>query len=340
MKQVVHVLQMQAYRKAYRLRIMKNNFWVVIVLSATTAFGQRVENTSSYRNLGSDRYVRLNYENDFFAMSDEYYSQGINLEFVAPALSKFLLAKLLFQNKNLPSLTGIALEHQGFTPTDLLAGDVLQKDRPYSSSLMLKTFSIVSNPHTNHRLVTQFSLGVMGPWAMGKEIQIAIHEKINPDKVPKGWKNQVHNDIIINYQVDYEHALWLKRNFMITAKGGASAGTYITKLNSSFTFTGGLFDNPFQFANTQDKHFQIYLYAEPKLNLVIFDATLQGGVFNDHNPYTLDRDEISRLVFQQNAGLIIKIHAFALEYSQTVMTREFKTGSPHSWGSVRIAFAF
>jgi hypothetical protein len=319
---------------------MKNYFCAVLILSVTAAFGQRVENTSSYRNIGSQRYVRINYENDFFAMSDEYYSQGVNLEFVSPAIQKFFLARLLFQNNHLPTRTGIAIEHQGFTPTNILTGDVLQNDRPYSSSLMLKTFSVVSNPYTNHRLATQFSAGVIGPWAMGKEIQIAIHEKINPDKVPKGWKNQVHNDIIINYQIDYEHAVWIKRNLMITAKGGASAGTYITRLNSSFTFTGGLFDNPFQFANTQDKDFQIYLYAEPRLNLVIFDATLQGGVFNDHNPYTLDRNEISRLVFQQNAGLVVKVNAFIIEYSQTVMTREFKTGSPHSWGSVRVAFAF
>lgn len=320
---------------------MKGFFIVAIVLSTIAAYGQRVENTSLYRNIGSERYIRLNYENDFFALSDEYYTQGINLEFVAPAIEKFPVARLLYQNKSLITKTGIAIEHQGFTPSDILTGEVLQNDRPYSSSLMLKTFSIVSNPYTNHRLVTQFSLGVIGPWAMGKEIQTALHEKINPDKVPKGWKNQVHNDIILNYQIDYEHALWIKRNFIITAKGGARVGTYNTRLNSSFTLMGGLFENPFQFANTRDKNFQIYLYAEPQLNLIIFDATLQGGVFNDkRNPYTLDRNEISRLVFQQNAGLVIKIKGFTLEYAQTVMTPEFKTGTPHSWGSVRVAFAF
>ena len=310
------------------------------MITSAAAFGQRVENTSSYRNIGAERYIRLNYENDFFALSDEYYTQGVNLEFVAPAFKNFLLSKALFQNKNLPSRTGIAIEHQGFTPSNILTGEVLQNDRPYSSSLMFKTFSIVSNSYTNHRLVTQLSLGVIGPWAMGKEIQIALHEKINPDKVPQGWKNQVHNDVILNYQIDYEQGLWVKRNFIVTAKGGARAGTYLTRLNSSFTLMGGYFDNPFEFANTRSKNFQIYLYAEPQLNLIVYDATLQGGLFNDRNPYTLDRDEISRLVFQQNAGLVIKLKAFTLEYTQTVMTREFKTGTPHSWGSVRAAFSF
>lgn len=311
-----------------------------MMLAVTNAFGQRVENTSSYRNIGAEHYVRVNYENDFFALSDEYYTQGVNIEFVAPAMAKFPLAKLLYQNKHLPTRTGISIEHQGFTPSNILTGDVLERDRPYSSSLMLKTFSMISNPHTNHRLATQFSLGVIGPWAMGKEIQIALHERINPDKVPKGWKNQVHNDIILNYQVEYEHGLWVKRNFIVTAKGGARAGTYNTRLSSSFTMMGGYFDNPFQFANSQNKKFQVYFFAEPQLNLVVFDATLQGGVFNDRSPYTLDRNEISRFVFQQNAGLVIKIKSLVLEYSQAIITREFKTGTAHSWGSVRAAWSF
>lgn len=319
---------------------MKRYYWVVMLLATTVAFGQRVENTSSYRNIGAERYARLNYDNDFFALSDEYYTQGINVEFVAPAMARFPLAKLLFQNDHLPARTGIAIEHQGFTPSNIVKDEILEHDRPYSSSLMLKTFSIVSNPHTNHRLATQLSLGVVGPWAMGKEIQIALHERINPDKVPKGWKNQVRNDLILNYQIEYEHGLLVKRNFLISAKGGARAGTYNTRLSSSFTFMGGYFDNPFQFPNSQDKKFQVYLYAEPHLNLVVFDASLQGGVFNDHSPYTLDRDEISRLVFQQHAGLVIKLRSLTLEYSQTLITREFKSGTAHSWGSIRAAWSF
>ncbi len=320
---------------------MKNIFLgMLVILSTPAVFAQRIENASSYRNIGSERYFRLNYENDFFAMSDEYYTQGVNVEVVAPAFREFPITKLLYQNKHLPMRAGIAIEHQGFTPSNILTGEVLQGDRPYSSSLMLKTFSIISNPYTNHRIVTQLSLGVIGPWAMGKEIQVALHEKINPDKVPIGWKNQVHNDVIVNYQVDYEQGVFVKRNLIVSAKGGARAGTYNTRLSSSITTMAGLLDNPFKFVNNREKNFQVYLYAEPQVHLIVYDATLQGGLFNDRNPYTLDRDEISRLVFQQNAGLVIKVKGFALEYSQTLMTKEFKTGTTHSWGSIRAALSF
>lgn len=319
---------------------MKKYSIVALILVSVAAYGQRVENTSLYRNIGSDKYFRISYDNDFFALSDRYYTQGINLEFVSPALQKFPLAKLLVKNKNLITKTGMALEHSGFTPTNVLATEVLRGDRPYSSSLMLKTFSIISNPYTNHRLTTQLTLGVIGPWAMGKEVQVSIHERINPNKVPQGWNNQIRNDIILNYQVDYEHGLWMKRNFILTGKAGARAGTYNTRLNSSFTILAGLFDNPFEFANTRNKNFQAYLYAEPQFNLIVYDATLQGGLFNNGSPYTIARNEISRVVFQQNAGLVIKIKGIILEYAQTIITKEFKTGFSHSWGSVRLAFAF
>lgn len=312
----------------------------VSLLSFTSLLAQRVENTSSYRNIGAEKYVRINYENDFFAKTDQYYTQGINLEFVFPKLEKFPAAKLLFRNENLPMRVGIALEMIGFTPTDIRATGILTGDRPYASTLMLKNFSIVSNPYTNHRLVTQFCLGVIGPWSGGKEIQIAIHERINPDKVPLGWKNQIRNDIILNYQVEYEHGLWVRKFFILTGKGGLRAGTLSTKINGGFSAMAGLLDNPFKLANTRERNFQVYIYAEPQANLVIYDATMQGGLFNDNSPYTLGRDQISRIVFQQNAGLIIKFKGIGLEYSQSIISKEFKDSAIHSWGSVRASVAF
>jgi lipid A 3-O-deacylase len=313
---------------------------LLFVICSTAAWAQRIENTAVYQNIGADRYLRINYENDFFALSDEYYTQGVNLELVAPALKKFPTARLLFKPKHSHSKVGIAVEHIGFTPSNILEDKVLQNDRPYSSSLMLKTFSIVTDPHTNQRLITQFSLGVIGPWSMGKEVQVGIHENLNPEKVPLGWKNQIRNDIILNYQLEYERALLSKKFLIVTGKGGGRLGSFHTRVHTSLTFMAGWMDNPFQYADQRGKDVQVYVYTEPQVNFIVFDASLQGGLFNDNSPYTLGRKEISRTVFQQNAGLVIRIASISLEYIQTYITREFKAGSSHSWGSVRASFTF
>lgn len=319
---------------------MKFTLVVLLVAFSTAVCAQRIENTSAYRNIGDTHYLRLSYENDFFALSDEYYTQGVSLELVAPTFKNFPTAKLLFQSRSMPTKVGIALEHIGFTPSNILEEGVLENDRPYSSSLMLKTFSIISDPIVNQRLVTQFSVGVVGPWAMGKEVQVGIHENLNSEKIPVGWKNQIRNDIILNYQLDYERGLLVKKHLIITGKGGGRLGSFNTRLHTSLTFMAGLMDNPFRFSDTRDRDFQVYFYTEPQVNFIVYDATLQGGLFNDNSPYTLDRDEISRTVFQQNAGLVVRYKSVSLEYVQTFITREFKTGSSHSWGSVRAVFAF
>ena len=39
--------------------------------------GQAMDNTLAYRNIPTDKYFRINYENDFFAAFDRDYTQGI-----------------------------------------------------------------------------------------------------------------------------------------------------------------------------------------------------------------------------------------------------------------------
>jgi hypothetical protein len=88
----------------------------------------------------------------------------------------------------------------------------------------------------------------------------------------------------------------------------------------------------------QKKKTQAYLYAAPLVNAVGYDATLQGGLFNKANPYTISPADINRFVFQGNAGLVIKINTWQLEYFQSYLTKEFKTGNYHMWGGVRVGW--
>lgn len=75
-------------------------------------------------------------------------------------------------------------------------------------------------------------------------------------------------------------------------------------------------------------------------NLIGYDATLQGGVFNNDSPYTIPSEEITRLTGQFNYGFILKTKTLYFEYSRTVLTREFDSGSPTKWGGIRIGFTF
>ncbi len=47
--------------------------------------------------------------------------------------------------------------------------------------------------------------------AGAKGMQEGIHRWLN-DIQPQGWGNQVHNDLVLNYQVNYERQLYAARD--------------------------------------------------------------------------------------------------------------------------------
>ncbi len=293
-----------------------------------------------YRDVGSMKYFRIHYENDYFSGTDIYYTQGINLEYVSPAIGKFLTSQLLVRADLKEVKYGISLEHEGYTPTSISHSEILRGDRPFAACLFLRTFSILNDPERRTRISSAFSAGAIGPVAGGKEIQETIHRWINYTQ-PLGWQNQIRNDVILNYQLEYERGIFAISNFLVLAgKAGARVGTFNTKAYGGAVFMAGYFDDPFVHFSKQKNKTQVYVYAEPLLNFVGYDALLQGGLFNRASPYTISSDDITRFVFQGNAGLVVKINTLQFEYFQSYLTKEFATGHQHVWGGIRVGWYF
>lgn len=319
---------------------MRSVFVFLFTSVVNSVSGQMIDNTAIYRNLSSEKSLRLHYENDYFSKSDIYYTQGINLEFVHPVFQKFPGSRLLAGRTSQQRKYGIAAEHLGFTPTSISFREILAEDRPFAASLFLKLFSASSDSLRKYRITSSISAGVIGPLAGAKEFQSAIHRWINDTK-PLGWNNQIKNDVVLNYQVDFAKQVFNYKDVLTLAgKLGGRAGTYNTKLNAGVIMMTGLFDDPWKFFSRANRNFQIYVYEEPLISLVGHDATLQGGIFNKNSPYTISASNLERVVFQNNAGLVIQFKKINVEYFQSYLTKEFRTGRPHHWGGVRIGLRF
>jgi len=305
---------------------------------------QAIDNMASFRMVNADRYVRLHYENDYFTSTDYYYTQGINLEIVNPAYRRFPLSRLLYKPKKSIHQYGISIEHNGYTPTSISNNDILYGDRPFAAALLLKTFSSSSNTERHRRITSSLSLGVIGPAAGGREMQTTIHRWIKDD-APLGWQHQIKNDVIVNYETAIEATfLQAGRHLIVNGLVGARAGTLNTRLSSGVTlFLGKLnsavtsvFSRKTNGSLANASKSSIFFYAQPMVNAIVYDATLQGGWFNRTSPYTIPAGEIERLTFQGNYGLVLQHRSLYLEYSQSILTREFKTGLGHRWGGVRL----
>lgn len=309
--------------------------WLIPVLS----LAQRIDNTASFRQMGSDKYIRLHYDNDYFTTTDYYYTQGYNFEVVNPALRKNPLTRLLIKARGNQVQYGLALEHFGFTPTTIQSDAILVGDRPFAACILLKTFSISTDTLRRVRVSSLLSTGMVGPVAIGFEMQAAIHRLINGVE-PHGWANQIRNDVILNYSLNYEKQLYAYRHALsVSANAQAQVGTFVDRLQTGFVVMAGRFDSPFGAASL-NRRLQVYVYAQPLVSVIAYDATLQGGLFNRTSPYVIPADQLARTTFQANYGAVLRYKKLYLEYYQSRLTREFETGRPHRWGGIKIGVAF
>lgn len=310
---------------------------IVLVLMPGMIMAQKVDHLVSFRDINSDSYFRFNYENDFFAATDEYYTQGYTIEFVSPSLKKNPVNYLFFKPNKFSFRYGLSIEHIGFTPKSYVPEEIQFGDRPFSSAIFLKSFSIATNTNSGIRFSQSLSIGIIGPAALGKEMQVEIH-KATGNKIPGGWNNQIQNDLVLNYSVDYEKQIVRYRNlFSLQTNTTFQVGTLFTNASMGFNCVFGIFDSPFSESNNKTA-FQLYFYTQPLVNAVGYDATLQGGLYNNESPYTLAPNEIERITAQFNYGLVLKTKTVYAEYTRTVLTREFNTGTAAKWGGIRIGF--
>lgn len=319
--------------------VIKTVFIVLPACCSIIAKAQLTDNSSSFRNIHHTSYFRLLYDNDYFTKTDRYYSQGVTLEYVHPSVKKMLPAKLLWKPYTTHPQFGVTFNIFAYTPTSIVSDTILFDDRPFNAIISFKIFLLQEDTIHQQRVSTAFSAGIMGPAALGEEIQNTIHRWVD-DPRPRGWKNQIQNDIIINYQLNYEKKLLGEsNNFLLCAAAEARLGTLNTKISGGFNFMAGRFNKRFSPRTYNNKKVEYYFYGQSRLHFIGYDATMQGGLFNRKSPYTISAGDISRVVFQADAGIVVNFKKWNFSYSQSFLTKEFRTGKYHRWGGLSAGFA-
>jgi len=282
-------------------------------LSMSLVFAQKIDHTSSFKTMPNDNYFRIHYDNDYFAATDENYTQGYNLELVLASLSKNPVNALFLKTESDITTYGIAIEHIGFTPNDYASDDIQFGNRPFAAAIMLKSFKISTDTSKKSRITSSLSLGLMGPGAFGEEMQVGIH-KATGNKIPMGWQYQIRNDVVVNYDIGFEKQLLEYSDLMtLQAQFNWQLGTLFSNVSAGLNGTVGLMNSVFS-ESDQPKKFQVYVYSQAFVTVVGYDATLQGGLFSKESPYTIASGDVERLKAQFNYGLIVKTKTLYFEY--------------------------
>ncbi len=288
--------------------------------------------TASNDTLQPAKSIRFQYENDFFADADYYYTQGIRLQLGFPFIGRSPVSRLLVPLKNASANSySFSFVHECFTPTSIRRDTVLTGDHPFAAFLYA-THSLRSADKENRQtLFSEFSVGVMGPCAECKEMQEGIHRALHNIQ-PLGWQFQVSNDLVLNYGIRYSRTLFARDHLAVDGAALANAGTLYDNLGTELGLRLGRLKE-------RDRKFSCYISCGSGARFIGYNASLQGGLFSK-SIYTLPPEKIERLVLNAYGGVIFSIRRFSVEYSMFTLSREFTTGLPHSWGRCAFELTF
>ncbi|MEO7394705.1 MAG: lipid A deacylase LpxR family protein [Chitinophagaceae bacterium] len=320
-------------------QILKTGLLSIGIIFSLSGYTQLIDNISTFKSVNNKSYFRFHYDNDYFTKTDYYYSQGVTVEYVHTGLKKFPVSKLLLKPGNSDTKYGITFNLFGYTPTSISKSQILYGDRPYSSAMSIKFFAMGSDSIRQQRLASSLSIGILGPAAQGQQIQTGIHRWLK-NRLPQGWQHQIKNDILLNYQVNYEKKLFNTGNdFLLNATAEARIGTVHDRVSGGINFMTGHFNDRY-ISKQKRKKVEYYFFGQSRLNIIAYDATMQGGLFNKKSIYTISSGDVERLTFQADGGVVFNFRKLFLTYTQSFITKEFRTGKYHRWGGISFGFSF
>ena len=305
--------------------------------------------------------LQLFVENDLLARTDRYYTNGIKfgggasfdllqlpaneiLEAIAPKASSEVRFGL-FVGQNL------------YTPRAITVSAAQPFDRPWAAWLYLGG---VAQRATQNRLDTvEIDLGVVGPAALGREIQSGWHKLIDAPK-PMGWHNQIPNEpaFLVSWLAKGKYRVGSMQgiDLELIPHGGTTLGTTLTlaraggmlRLGRNMTGFGTDTIEPggamlknirrdIEPARAQD--IEWWVFAGLDHRLVAHNIFLDGTVFRD-SPGVQRRPH----VYDITAGLSLRVDTLRLSLTRVRRSEEFYTagsnGGRQTFDSINLGMEF
>lgn len=305
--------------------------------------------------------LSLQVENDRIARTDRHYTAGERLFYVSdendiPAWVRRLGRQVPFLADADGTRVGFTLGQSIFTPEDTDARKLVRDDRPYAGWLYGGVALLWEDRGANGRLSTldtvELDVGVVGPAALGREIQNGYHDLIG---VPRslGWRHQLDNEqgVLLSYERKWR--TWPKTSalgleFDATPHAGGSVGNVMTHVAGGLSLRFGerLADDygpprirpslpgSVFFATTPD--FDRHVFADAELRYVARDVFLDGNSFTDSHGV-----ERKPVVGDVQLGVTVIYRTVRLSYTHVFRSDEFEgQRGANRFGSVSLSVNF
>jgi lipid A 3-O-deacylase len=301
-------------------------------MTAARVFAQSVDYLLHFPDEQRRAFAQLSYENDVFAATDRYYSQGIVACYKRPVGDSSNFRGFFLPMKKSRRQVGFGIDHMVFTPSSILSDSIPYYDHPYAGTLRLNAMFETIDTARDRSLAWTFSIGVIGPEALGYEMQTLIHKTFD-NPLPQGWKHQLNSGLLIDAGIHGEHRApgtpdWL----IIVMDLGANAGT--SRIDLTFGSRLGV-----MFAS-HNNFFRIHLYMNPAFRFVGYDATLQGSLISRSSDYFVPASDVTRVVFEREFGISGRFKHLQISGTYQMHSNNYRQGMMHRWGGLRVGWYF
>jgi hypothetical protein len=266
-------------------------------------------------------YLELEVANDVFYLpikTDQYFTSGISLE-----LGKKEVARSPFRQFGVATRTQYWRFTQNiFTPREIESQQLLFNDRPFASYLVATRGKTYTDGNLGFHLGRSITIGVLGKYSGGGNMQNAFHEMVGfADPLP-GWINEVKPDAVFNYRLEINQA------FQPTGRVGLTTGL-IGRLGTLHTDLATTLSLKIVALKRNEHRFLAFELAGDA-RLVGYNATLTGGLINRDERY-FGIIQPTRIVAQAGLDGLLSFDAWELRGGLRHLTREFDGGLSHAW---------
>ena len=284
--------------------------------------------------------------------SDKYYTSGERISYVSPtgrvpvpiaALGRALLGE--GQQR-----FGLELSQNIYTPRFTKPNNPPLNDRPYAA-VLLGTLSLIQDTDTS-RTALGLGLGVIGPAALGRQVQNGFHDLIGQGDV-HGWGTQIGNQPVIQLTADRTWRIpiatlgGLEADVLPSLSAGAGTFRIYAQGGGQIRIGQGL-ESDFGAprirpglngtdAYLQTRPFAWYVFAGADGQAVAWDETLDGLPFGSSRHVSR-----SPLVGEFQGGISLLAFGMRLTALHVVRSNEFRSqrGGLFQFSSVALSVKF
>lgn len=310
--------------------------------------------------MSEKRFITFNSENDLYGGgTDRNYTNGARVTwFEAGKQPPGIFDRIddIVPTFKINKTTSIyySLGHNLYTPKDITRTTQDPNDRPWAAFLY-GSAGLVSITD-NHMDEVEATLGIVGPAALGRQVQSFVHEHISNSPTPRGWDNQLKNEpgIMLSWQRRWPERYGIEGPMGLSVGVephlGATVGNIYTYANGGLSLrlspaSGRFQDDPTRVRpsmpgtgafSVPEGVFTWQIFGGVEGRAVAQNIFLDGNTFADS--YSVDKVPF---VMDASAGVAFTYGRTRLSYAVVYRSREFqKQEEGDVFGTVSLGFRF